>query len=196
MLQIQTNGDDGEKALLEKLKSGSYVAFHELYDLYAGRLYGFVFEMTRSRNLSSELVQDTFIKVWIHRESVLLDRPFKAFIFKIAKNQMIDIYRKRMKDPVFEDYLFYESDKLASNETADGELDFDEFNQHLARVKEKLSPRQREIFELNKEQGVPASEIARQLNLSEQTVYNQLSSSMQIMKKEMGKYLSLFLLFF
>jgi RNA polymerase sigma-70 factor (ECF subfamily) len=185
-----------ERSLLEDLKRGSYAAFHQLYDKYASILYGFVLEMTRSKNVTSELVQDTFIKVWINRESILIDSSFRAFIFKIAKNQLIDAYRKRIKDPIFEDYLFYEGHNLMSKETADSQLDFDEFNKHLARVKEKLTSRQREIFELNKEQGIPASEIARQLNLSEQTVYNQLSLSLQIMKKEMGKYLQLFLLLF
>jgi RNA polymerase sigma-70 factor (family 1) len=195
MLQIKTNVDNPERTLLEELKRGSYVAFQQLYDAYANNLYGFVFQMTRSRRLSSELVQDTFVKVWVNRESVSSDKPFKAFIFKIAKNQMIDAYRRQMKNPVFEDYLFHENE-IITNDSADNKLDFDEFNNYLKQVKDKLTPRQREIFELNKEQGICVPEIASLLNLSEQTVHNQLLLSMQTMRKEMGKYLSLFLLFF
>lgn len=195
MLQTKAGADSGEKILLAGLKNGSYVAFQQLYDLYANRLYGFVFEMTRSKSLTGELVQDAFIKVWVNRESIREDKSFRGFLFRIAQNQMIDAYRKRMQDPVFEDYLFCENDLVAAN-NADRQLDFDEFNKHLAQVKGKLPPRQRQIFELNKEQGVSVGEIARLLNLSEQTVHNQLSLSMQTMRKEMGRYLSFFLFFF
>lgn len=99
------------------------------------------------------------------------------------------------------------SDALAKdivlNESGDGEetaierkLSFEEFNHRLEIAKQKLTPRQRELFELNKEQGITITEIAAKAFISEQSVRNQLSQALHVLRKELGKYALLFSLFF
>jgi RNA polymerase sigma-70 factor (ECF subfamily) len=76
-------------------------------------------------------------------------------------------------------------------------MDFDAFSRQLEKAKTKLTARQKELFELNKEQGMPVAEIAQLLNITEQTIYNQLSSALKILRKEIGAvHLILFLSFF
>lgn len=76
-------------------------------------------------------------------------------------------------------------------------LDFDLFVEELNRAKDKLTSRQREIFEMSKEEGLTSSEIASKLGISEQTVYNQLSTALRLLKKEIkGTLLFFFTLFF
>lgn len=48
---------------IEGLRCGSYNDFKVIYNRYAGNLYGFVFGLTRSHELSKDIVQDTFIKI-------------------------------------------------------------------------------------------------------------------------------------
>ena len=71
--------------------------------------------------------------------------------------------------------LFLED--VVLNESGDGEetaierkLSFEEFNHRLEIAKQKLTPRQRELFELNKEQGITITEIAAKALISEQSV--------------------------
>jgi RNA polymerase sigma-70 factor (ECF subfamily) len=118
-------------------------------------------------------------------------------LFKVAQNLIIDGFRKQLGNPVFESYLDYR-DKLASGgEDVEQKMDFDLFVKRLEVAKKQLTPRQREIFELSKEQGVPVSEIAARLHLTEQTVYNQLSVAMQTLRKNMKvAFCLLFCLFF
>ena len=61
--------------------------------------------------------------------------------------------------------------------------------------KEKLTPRQREIFELNKEQNLSVAEIAEQLCIKEQVVRNQLSTALKIIRAELQQYSFILLLF-
>ena len=57
------------------------------------------------------------------------------------------------------------------------------------------TPRQREIFELNKEQNLSVAEIAEQLCIKEQVVRNQLSTALKIIRAELQQYSFILLLF-
>lgn len=75
-------------------------------------------------------------------------------------------------------------------------LNYDDFKVQLKKAKKSLSKNQRKIFELSKELGYTNKEIAQRLNLSEQTVKNQLSISLKILKEKLFKYFFLFYVFF
>ncbi|MDR3260219.1 MAG: sigma-70 family RNA polymerase sigma factor [Tannerella sp.] len=178
------------------LQKGSYKDFKVLYDAFAGKLAGFVFGLVKSESLTKDIVQETFIKIWINRKNIDVQQSFKAYLFKIAQNLIIDHFRKQMNDPVFENYLDY-SDEIVDTDEAEQKMDFDAFSRQLEMAKTKLTARQKELFELNKEQGMPIAEIAQLLNITEQTIYNQLSSALKILRKEIGAvHLVLFLSFF
>ena len=186
---------EDEQLHIEKLRNGSYQSFKFLYDLYVDSLYGYTLELTRSRLLAHELVQDTFVKIWINRSSIRPELRFKSFLFKIAKNQLIDEYRKKLRDPLFEDYLFHQGDPSVAENPVDLKVDFDDFKEHLQLAKNKLTPRQREVFELSKEKGYSAGEIATRFQITEQTVYNQLYLSVQIVQKAMRTFAKFIILF-
>lgn len=187
---------DNNTILLSQLKKGSYKAFDYLYEHYFDLLYGFIFSFTRSHETTTELVQETFIKVWVNREKIDTDLPFKAWLYKIAKNQLIDVLKKQLHTPAFEDYLNHcSNEKLIVNSDNDS-FDYDAFRQSLTHAKTKLSPRQAEVFGLCKEQGYSTSEVSRLLNISENVVYNYLSQAITILRKEMHSHYCLFGLLF
>jgi len=185
---------ENEKYILEQVKAGSYKAFTQIYNHYFDLLYGFIFRLVRSHEMTTEIVQNTFIKVWENREKIDPESAFKAWIFKIAKNDWIDRLRVQMNNPLFEDYLNYCNNE---NMTVSQEFsfDFELFKAALTKAKTTLSPRQAEVFELCKEEGFSAKEIAQQLQISEQAVYNYLSQSIHLLRNKLKPFLP-FLLFF
>ncbi|MGL4779756.1 MAG: RNA polymerase sigma factor [Bacteroidales bacterium] len=185
-----------EQDLLINLRSGDYDAFRILYDTYAKQLKGFIFAMVRSEVLADDIIQDTFLKIWINRQTIDSDLSFRSYLFRIAKNAVIDEFRKNINNPLFEDYMLHcENIRISENHT-DQIIDFEQFKDDLKKAKSKLTPKQREIFELNKEEGFSAKEIAVQLQITEQTVYNQLSIALQIIKKELPESLYLAILIY
>ncbi|MGL4993589.1 MAG: RNA polymerase sigma factor [Bacteroidales bacterium] len=187
---------NNEKQLLEGINKGSYKDFKQLYEYYIPILRPFVFGLLKSESKTKDILQETFIKVWVNRSQIDPTLSFKSYLFKIAHNQVIDDFRRKMSNPLFEDYLLYCESPELSDIPTEIELDYDEFIIRLERAKVKLQPRQREIFELSKEHGLSAKEIALRINVTEQSIYNQLSLSLQIIRQEMGPYLPLFLIFF
>ena len=111
----------------------------------------------------------------------------------MAQNQLKDQLKKQFNNPIFEDYLIHCSDEQLSLNEQDN---FEAFNHSLTKAKEKLSPRQVQIFELTKEQGLSATEVADRLQISEQSVYNYLHQALSILRKEMSAFYTLFLMFF
>lgn len=126
---------------LADLKQGSYKGFKSLYEQYFDSLYRSVYGLVHSHTLIKEIVQDTFIKVWVHREQIDLTLSFKFYLFKIAKNQLVDKFRRQLRDPLFEDYMVYCENFTTTECEIEKQLDFDEFNQLLISKKKKLTPR-------------------------------------------------------
>lgn len=180
---------------IKKLREGSHEAFDTLYNVYADSLYGFVLLHTKSTVQAEDIVQDTFLKLWHMRASLSVEGSFKSMLFTIAKNHVIDIFRQQINRADFEDYIaFCEDENLLDNTSVD-KIYYDDFLEKLAIAKQKLTPSQRNIFELNREEGLTNAEIANQAGLSEQTVKNHLSAALKVLRAELLKYNFLFALF-
>ena len=80
---------------IQELRNDSHTAFETLYDMYSDSLYGYVLLHTKSTFSAEEIVQDTFIKIWTNRQNLSTEGSFKALLFTIAKNQIIDAMQKR-----------------------------------------------------------------------------------------------------
>lgn len=185
-----------EQQYILELNQGSYRAFDALYSMYSQRLYAFALKLTKSHSDAKEIVQDTFVKLWLNREHVLPSESFQSYLFTISKNTILNKVRTVVNAPVFIDYLdFINEQQLSENKVAE-ELDLDDFRKKLNIAKKSLTETQIQVFELIKEMGNNNAEVASQLNLSEQTVKNQLSLALKTLRKKLRDNTALFTIFF
>lgn len=169
------------------LQNGSYADFNRLYDLYADRLYGFAYNLTHSSEMAEEIVQEVFLKVWQMREHLSPEYSFRSFIFTIAKNRFLNELRNRVNTLSYDEYTAQFGTLGDVENTTENEFNFHELSQKIIGVKKKLSNRQREIFEMSKEEGLSNQEIAMRLGISEQSVRNQLSCTLKVLREELVK---------
>ncbi|MDR2472730.1 MAG: sigma-70 family RNA polymerase sigma factor [Tannerella sp.] len=177
-----------ETEYVRRLKEGSHEAYTVLYNFYLPKLHAFIYNLTASKDTAEEIVQETFVKLWINREKIDLDQSFKSYLYTIARNQLLNEFRRQMNHPVFADYIEYANQLQLSENTTETTLDFKEFIAALNKAKQKLSSRQRQIFYFNKELGQTVRDIAIKFNITEQSVRNQLSTAIGILRKEMKKH--------
>lgn len=188
--------NDSREMLLQ-LKGGSYKAFTQVYEVYFDLLYGFVLRLTHSHAQTREIVQETFIRVWINRQGINPELSFKAWLFKVAQHLVTDHLRQQFASPVFEDYLNHRTNEKLITPSSLDSFDFDLFNRSLSEAKKKLSPRQLYVFEMCKEKGFSPSEVALELQVAEQTVYNYLHQALTLLRKEIPSvYFLAFAVFF
>lgn len=96
--------DVNEAELLLKARQGDAQAFGELYEAYAPRLFRYLFAHLENRLDAEDLTEDVFLRVWqalpAYREQGI---PFAGFVFRVARNALIDHYRRtRRRKPDLE----------------------------------------------------------------------------------------------
>lgn len=182
------------KSYIKELQKGSYKAFNAIYDMYADKLYGFALAHTKSQQISEDIVQETFLKLWNNRKTLSTEGSFQSLLFTISKHKMIDIFRSQINNVEFEFYVEYIEDTNICDNEIENKLFYDDFLKALKISKKLLSERQLEIFELSRENGKSIEEIADKLRLSEQTVKNQLTTSLKKIRTQMSKQNILFLI--
>lgn len=186
--------NDIVKFYIKELQEGSHKAFNAIYDMYADKLYGFSLAHTKSPQLSKDIVQETFLKLWNSRKSISTEGSLQSLLFTISKNKIIDLFRSQINKVDFEMYIeFIEVGEFDGNEI-ENKLNYDDFLDALKVSKKLLSERQLEIFELSREKGKSIKDIASELELSEQTVKNQLTSSLKKIRFQMSKLIGLSLI--
>ncbi|MDQ1148075.1 RNA polymerase sigma-70 factor (family 1) [Sphingobacterium zeae] len=166
-----------ENKLLISLSHGDEQAFFALYDQYSHALFSTIFRMVKDRQVSEEIVQDVFLKVWQKRSTIDPTRSFKSWIFTIAKNDVISWYRKLAKEAEMQENLYQHFEQLYLMEK---EVDIEEKQSALLeKALNTLSERRREIFVLCKIEQKSYEEVAKQLHISVSTVSNAMVKSNQ-----------------
>lgn len=94
---------DGEDKLIERAIRGKASAFGSLYDYYQPKIYRFVLIKVGRREDAEDLTHQVFMSAWQNVESYKdLGHPFSSWLYKIAKNQVIDFYRTRKQEASLE----------------------------------------------------------------------------------------------
>src|SRR3989338_11153519 len=85
-----------EKILFYKIKKNERQAFIKAYDLYIDQLYRFIYFKVGSKEEAEDLCSAVFLKAWnyILEKSLIEEKSLKALLYKIARNSIIDYYRK------------------------------------------------------------------------------------------------------
>lgn len=85
-----------EKLLIYKIKSHDKQAFIKAYDLYVDQIYRFVYFKIGNREEAEDLCSAVFLKAWNHilKGGLKDSKTLKALLYKIARNSIIDHYRK------------------------------------------------------------------------------------------------------
>ncbi len=161
-----------EKELLLRLKDGDHGAFEEIYHIYKDKLIGNLLRILKSRELVEEQVQELFLRIWNGREDIDPDKPFKAYLFRIAANMAKNIFRKMSYDkqmrstllPIEQRIYTHVEERIASQEN----------KKILDSLLDKLPPQRRMVFTLCKLEGKSYREVGELLNISENTVNDHI----------------------
>ena len=169
-----------EQDLFRQVSEGSRSAFRILFDLYNSQLSAFIYKLTKSENITAELVQDIFVKLWVNRSELSDVRNVQAYLFTIASNRTIDHLRKVAAESRMLNNLWNRIAKF--QESAEEEYNAKECSDLINQAIVQLSPQKQRIFKLSRYEGLNHEEIASQLRLSKSTVKNHLVESLRHIK--------------
>jgi RNA polymerase sigma-70 factor (family 1) len=163
--------------LLILIKNGKPQAFRELYNRYKESIFSMVYRRVRDEEESKDIVQEIFLKLWLGRESLVEIDNLDHYLFGTARNKVISHYRKKEVQLKGEGALLAQIDHLESS--ADKDILMDELNSKIREVVDSLPPTMKACYKLSRSEGKKIKEIASNLNLSEQTVRNNISEALR-----------------
>lgn len=162
---------------------GDEQAFATLFSRYRGKLYHYTLTYTQSKEIAEDLVHEVFLKIWTRREELTGIDNFNAYLYRMSRNLAISGLRRRARE-----YLMLAELRQDSFEVIP---DIDpvfvkEVRASILRAIDKLSPQQRKIFILSREQGLRQEQIAEELGISINTVKTHMSRALQLLREEIG----------
>ena len=169
-----------EQELLQLIAKGDEAAFSSLFNNYRNKIYSIAYELTESTVIAEEIVQDTFLKIWLRRETLEDVTHFKAYLFTITRNYVFSalksIARKQnLELKVVQNAPVYHSD-------TENKLIQKEYDAILNQAVNSLPPKQKQVYILMKEKGYKRHEVAAELQLSEETVKTHLAQAMRAIR--------------
>lgn len=180
--------------LILLLQKNDRVAFYNIYERYSKRLYGFVLRYIKQKEDAEEIVQEVFVKIWESRNRIDAYSSFESFLFTIAYNTTISLLRKRTNEQKYLEHLKTLQQPDISPDLID-EIQFNELNERVQSLLNELTPRQKEIFQLSREEGLTHDEIAKKLDISVNTVKKHIGNTLVFLKSKIANDLTINLLF-
>jgi len=183
-----------EKELVKKLKDGDSFAFEVLFYKYRNKIKGFAKKMVPAQIDPEEIVQEVFVRVWLKKESINPDKDFQSYLFSIAKHLILDHLKSAVNRKLYFVGEHFQHDLLA-DDGADIQIPGD-VEEKLLSLIEQIPERRREIFLLNRFEGMSYKQIAERLNITENTVDSQIRNALTFLRKEFRKFVVLAFLYF
>lgn len=183
--------NEAEIDIIKACQSGDLSQFSQLYDTYARKIYDFIYFRVQHRQSVEDLCSQTFFKalenIGKYRDN---SGNFSAWLYKIARNVVIDYYRTKKNEADVADYF-------GLNDGSDLERDFDtrEKLKSVEKYLQGLNPELREILIMRVWQDLSYKEIAAILNKSEASCKMKFSRAINKLRQEIPLSILISLLF-
>src|SRR5688572_15518896 len=151
------------------------MVFTQLYLHFGKKLIHFAVSLVRSKEISEELVEDVFVKLWANRNRITEIENLTVYLYVAVKNKSLNVLSQKAKELVAAsfDYLDTTIDEFAADPydlmiTA-------EMMSRMHQAIESLPPRCKMIFKLIREDGLKYKEVGDILNISVNTIDAQMA---------------------
>lgn len=147
--------------------------------------------ITESEELTQEIVQDVFLKIWVNRSSLGELSSFEAYLLVVARNHAFNCLKKIAREKSREkewvktvlQQATYNVDDTTTTDT--GNL--------IDKAVELLPPRQKKVYTLSRRDGMKQEEIATMLNISLETVKKHMVLALRFLKNYLRTHIGVFI---
>ena len=186
---------DGTNYLFRKIQKGDELAFERLFKKIHPRLYDFALKVVKNKEMTEDIIQDIFIKLWEKKENI---KPvnIEGFIFKVLKNQCIT-HLRNLK--VIENATFKLNNLSGIEELY--RIDFvrdepyilieKELQLEIDRIINILPARCKKVFVLSRLSGLKNREIAQELGINIKNVERHITKALATFKIRFKNKISL-----
>ncbi len=186
--------DDFKIAAL--IAKGDEDAFSSLFYHYGAIINPVILKIVKSAAVTEDVIAEVFLKLWLNRARLPEISNLSGYIYRAATNIAFNELRKEKNgDHAIRQLYLYSPDDTINQEDAVAVKDLREL---INKAVGALPNQRRKIYQLSREEGLSRAEIAAYLNISENTVKDQLRIALRFfqetVQKDFGVYIALILL--
>ena len=135
-------------------------------------------------NIAEDLVQDVFLHLWKNNDSLELKGPIQNFLFSSVKNKVYEYTRNRK---AYQKVIKNVAESMDSQNYMSSESTKYMNLERLSSLLRHLPPKCRNVFALNKFNGLTYTEIAEKEGISVKTVENHMMKALRILRTQYAK---------
>lgn len=191
MLQIIALSEKGhifnQKQLIAEVAQGNERSFALLYRHYYNQLFPYFSKFTGNPLHAQEILQGTFMRVWMHRDKLPEVENFQAWVYKIATRENLSLLRREMLAArKITRFASVRKPIMGADEAFNG-IETGELEQEVREIVEQMPEQRKKIYRLSREAGYKPPEIAEILNISQSTVHNSLTAALRQIRARLAQ---------
>jgi len=177
------------KNTAQKIKNGNIKAFEQVFRELYSPLAGYANKIINDNNKAEEIVQEVFYVIWKNRESITISSSIKSYLYKSVQNSCLQNIQHELVKEKYKTYIINinENKQLGP----DTEMEVQEIKNEINRTLADLPERCRDIFNMNRFEGLKYREIADKLMISQKTVEANISKALKHLRKNLKSYVDL-----
>lgn len=175
--------DAADAELLARLNHGDATAFRAIFDAYAAPLVLYAQSLLRTGvEPADDIVHDLFTYLWMHRHTLEVESALRTYLYRATRNRCWSVLRHERVKRASETRLVGEVDVAPVWQHTDSAQRDGELATAIARALETLPDRPREIWRLNRVDGLSYAEIAKLLGLSVKTIETHMTRALRTLR--------------
>ena len=183
--------DARDREWRSRIRAGDARALEEVYRAYKNDLAAFLYSYVHSNEVTEEILQDLFLRIWQQRDLWECSGPLVAYLFRAARNRAISHIRHERVDAAFRERSAHEhfaSARPGAAPDPDAAIGTGDLECAIERAVDKLPPRCREAFVLNRRHHLSYAEVAAVMQLSVKTVEVQMGRALATLRRELAEW--------
>lgn len=176
-----------ESEVLHLVELKDKASFELLYRKYWSKLYIYAFNVLHEKEICEDIVQEIFINLWAKRTDLQIS-DLNSYLYQSVKYQIFNHFRKSKHKKE----LLMKFNQVNAQNDVDELYEKKELKENIKDVVSRLPEQRKLIFEMSRYEGLSNKEISDNLNISLQTVKNQISESLKFIRKSLKNFSMLF----
>ena len=175
-----------DRKIFKEIKKGNLVTFEKLFRKYYAGLCNYAGKYLKDLDRSEEVVQELFYKLWEKRNKLEINVSLKSYLYRAVYNGCLQYLNHRAIEIKYENYYKKQSKEYFRD--ASEAMNMQELNEIINETLNSLPERCRNIFILNRQDGLKYREIAKKLDLSIKTVEANMGKALKLLRKNLKNY--------
>jgi RNA polymerase sigma-70 factor (ECF subfamily) len=169
----------------QQITRGDEQALEKLYKKVTPALVHYAESITGESNMAEEVVQDVMLKLWQDRFYIVIQGSFKSYLFRTVHNHALNTLRHQktkkqsVNRPGSDELWQFITDHYDLDDQSINQLYADQTGELINQVVDELPEQCRKVFRMSRFEALGNEEIAKQLELSENTIKTHIYKALQ-----------------